>query len=146
MGLAQGDGPRKKKRRTTKEYVKRIVDEVAHHQNLESMKRLMNFLICILISYSMSGYYLYHNSIFLYISIGFCDGIGINCLYSHYLYYNKELQASVCGKCLLYRAQTDEHKHALVQIHYFSFTTLLIVFALHKISTTKLVKQSLVSS
>ena len=27
MGLAQGDGPRKKKRRTTKEYVKRIVDE-----------------------------------------------------------------------------------------------------------------------
>ncbi|AQL02917.1 Putative threonine aldolase family protein [Zea mays] len=27
MGLAQGDGPLKKKRRTTKEYVKRIVDE-----------------------------------------------------------------------------------------------------------------------
>ncbi|KAL5675911.1 hypothetical protein ACJX0J_012042 [Zea mays] len=37
MGLAQGDGPRKKKRRTMKEYVKRIVDEVAHLQNFGDM-------------------------------------------------------------------------------------------------------------
>ncbi|KAL5678939.1 hypothetical protein ACJX0J_005324, partial [Zea mays] len=30
MGLAQGDGPRKKKRTTTKEYVKRIVKKRKH--------------------------------------------------------------------------------------------------------------------
>lgn len=47
MGLAQGDGPRKKKRRTTKEYVKRIVDEYeAKFEKLtalcHSMERRLN--------------------------------------------------------------------------------------------------------
>uniref|UniRef100_A0A804LLX1 DUF8039 domain-containing protein n=1 Tax=Zea mays TaxID=4577 RepID=A0A804LLX1_MAIZE len=47
MGLAQGDGPRKKKRRTTKEYVKRIVDEYeAKFEKLtalcQSMERRLN--------------------------------------------------------------------------------------------------------
>ncbi|XP_035823516.1 uncharacterized protein [Zea mays] len=47
MGLAQGDGPRKKKRRRTKEYVKRIVDEYeAKFEKLtalcHSMERRLN--------------------------------------------------------------------------------------------------------